>query len=93
MNNKWVRQETYSGKLTENITQATARDILVEAMKRLEDAGLDIVGHVHDEVILEVPKGQYTVEDVCTIMNQNPAWAEDLPLDSDGYTGNYYFKS
>ena len=93
MNNKWMRGETYSGKLVENITQATARDILVEAMKRIEDAGLYIVGHVHDEVILEVPHAKYTVEEVCTIMNQNPVWADGLPLDSDGYKGNYYFKS
>ena len=91
-NNKWVRGETYSGKLTENITQATARDLLAEAMRRMELAGLGIVGHVHDEVILEVPKGQYTVDDVCNIMNQNPRWADGLPLSSAGYTGNYYFK-
>lgn len=91
-NNKWVRGETYSGKLTENITQATARDLLAEAMRRMEIAGLDIVGHVHDEVILEVPKRQYTVDDVCNIMNQNPRWADGLPLSSAGYTGNYYFK-
>ena len=51
-NNKWSRIETYSGKLVENITQATARDLLAEAMWRIEKAGLDIVGHVHDEVIL-----------------------------------------
>ena len=61
-------------------------------MRRMELAGLGIVGHVHDEVILEVPKGQYTVDDVCNIMNQNPAWADGLPLSSAGYTGNYYFK-
>lgn len=91
-NNKWTRGETYSGKLTENITQATARDLLAEAMRRMELAGLGIVGHVHDEVILEVPKGQYTVDDVCNIMNRNPAWADGLPLSSAGYTGNYYFK-
>ena len=59
----------------------------------MELEGLDIVGHVHDEVILEVPKGQYTVDDVCAIMNQNPVWSDGLPLDSDGYKGNYYFKS
>ena len=91
-NNKWVRQETYSGKLTENITQATARDLLAEAMRRMELAGLGIVGHVHDEVILEVPKGQYTVDDVCGTMNLNPSWADGLPLSSAGYTGKYYFK-
>jgi len=91
-NNKWTRGETYSGKLTENITQATARDLLAEAMRRMELAGLGIVGHVHDEVILEVPKGQYTVDDVCNIMNRNPAWADGLPLSSAGYTGAWYYK-
>lgn len=90
--NKWVRGQTYSGKLVENCTQATARDILAEAMWRLEQTGLDIVGHVHDEVILEVPKGSITVDEVCAIMNQNPTWADGLPLDSAGYTGDYYFK-
>ena len=90
--NKWSRGETYSGKLVENITQATARDLLAEAMWRMEQAGLKTVGHVHDEVILEVPEGSVTVEDVCAIMNQNPAWADGLPLASAGYQGKYYYK-
>lgn len=92
-NNKWTRGETYSGKLTENITQATARDLLAEAMRRMELAGLDIVGHVHDEVILEVPKDQYTVDEICDLMAQSPKWTDGLPLVADGYKGNYYFKS
>ena len=92
-NNKWCRGETYSGKLVENITQATARDLLAEAMWRMEQAGYDIVAHVHDEVILEVPKGSTTVDAVCGIMNQNPSWAERLPLSSAGYVGEkFYFK-
>jgi len=91
-NNKWVRGETYSGKLTENITQATARDLLAEAMRRMELAGLEIVGHVHDEVILEVQKNSITVDEVCGIMNQNPKWADGLPLSSAGYTGAWYYK-
>ena len=92
-NNKWSRQETYSGKLVENITQATARDLLAEAMWRIEQAGIDIVGHVHDEVILEVPEGSMTVEDVCKLMNQNPAWADGLILNSAGYGDcAYYYK-
>lgn len=90
--NKWSRGETYSGKLVENCTQSTARDLLAEAMWRMERAGLDIVGHVHDEVILEVPKGTITVENVCSIMNQNPVWANGLVLSSAGYRGDYYFK-
>ena len=55
-NHKWARQETYSGRLVENATQAIARDILAEAMARIEDEGLNIVAHVHDEVIIEAPK-------------------------------------
>ena len=91
-NNKWGRGETYSGKLVENITQATARDLLAEAMWRMEQAGLDIVGHVHDEVILEVPTDAMTVDDVVSIMSVNPKWADGLPLNAAGYTGFYYFK-
>ena len=91
-NNKWTRGETYSGKLTENITQATARDLLAEVMWRMESAGLNIVGHVHDEVIIEAPEDSITVDEVCAIMNQNPKWAEGLPLSSSGYWGRYYFK-
>ena len=92
-NNKWARGETYSGRLVENITQSTARDLLAEAMWRLEQAGYDIVAHVHDEVILEAPKGSTTVDAVCGIMNQNPSWAEELPLSSAGYVGEkFYFK-
>ena len=90
--NKWARGETYSGKLVENITQATARDLLAEAMWRMEQAGLAIVGHVHDEVILEVAVDSITVDQVCAIMNQNPSWADGLPLSSAGYQGFYYFK-
>lgn len=92
--NKWCRIEQYGGRATENVCQATARDILAEAMWRLEKAGLAIIGHVHDEVILEVPEGSVTVEEVSAIMNQNPPWADGLVLNSDGYFGmDYYFKS
>ena len=91
--NKWSRGETYSGKIVENITQSTARDLLAEAMWRMEQKGLDIVAHIHDEVVLEVPKDSVTVEDVTRIMNENPSWAEGLPLSSAGYFGpDFYFK-
>lgn len=90
--NKWARGETYSGKLVENITQATARDLLAEAMWRMEQRGLGIVGHVHDEVILEVPKGSISVDEVCAVMGESPRWAEGAPLAAAGYRGDYYFK-
>lgn len=91
-NNKWSRQETYSGKLVENATQAIARDILTEAMFRLEKSGFEIVGHVHDEVIIEAPAGRYTVDEVCAKMAENPPWCPDIPLAAAGYRGDYYFK-
>lgn len=91
-NNKWSRLETYSGKLVENATQAIARDILTEAMFRLEKSGFEIVGHVHDEVIIEAPVGKYTVEEVCAKMAENPPWCQDIPLAAAGYRGDYYFK-
>ena len=90
--NKWSRIETYGPKCVENLTQAIARDILCETMQRMEKAGLDIVGHVHDEVIIEAPIGRYTVDDVCSIMNQRPSWGKDIELSSAGYKGVYYFK-
>lgn len=80
-------------RIVSNCTQATARDLLLEAMWRVERAGLDIVGHVHDEMILEVPTDSITVDEVVRIMSINPAWAEGLPLNADGYSGFYYFKS
>jgi hypothetical protein len=79
-------------RIVSNCTQATARDLLAEAMWRMEQAGIGIVGHVHDEVILEVPTGTISVDDVCAIMNTNPEWADGLPLNSAGYRGFYYFK-
>lgn len=53
---------------------------------------LNIVAHVHDEVIIEAPKDQYTVEEICKLMSENPAWCKGLPLAAAGYKGNYYFK-
>lgn len=91
-NHKWARQETYSGRLVENATQAIARDILAEAMARIEDEGLNIVAHVHDEVIIEAPKGKHTVEEICQLMAANPDWCDGLPLAAAGYKGDYYFK-
>ena len=92
-NHKWSRQETYSGRLVENATQAIARDILAEAMARMEDYGLSIVGHVHDEVIIEAPIGKYKVDEVCKLMSIKPDWCEGLPLSATGYLApSYYFK-
>ena len=89
---KWCRIETYGPKLVENIVQGTARDILAEAMLGLKKKGFDIVMHIHDEAVLEVPEGISSVEEVCGIMAQQPRWAEGLPLRADGYECAFYQK-
>ena len=89
----WGRQETYGGKIVENCTQGIARDLLVDAILRMEKAGLEIVAHVHDEVIIESPIGAHTVDEICDLMAVNPPWADGLPLAADGYRGDFYFKS
>ena len=92
MTKKWERIETFGGKLVENITQATARDLLVCAMKGLRDKGFHIVMHVHDEIVLEVPYGVSSVEEICSIMAENSPWAKGLPLKADGYECEFYRK-
>lgn len=88
---KWELTDTWGGKLVENIVQAIARDCLAFAMIRLRGAGYDIVGHVHDEVIIEAPLDA-KVEDVCAIMGSTLEWAPGLILNADGYETFYYKK-
>ena len=88
---KWERLDSYGPKFVENIVQATARDILSEAMLRLNVAGYRIVMHVHDEVVIEAPETA-RLEDVCAIMGQTPSWAKGLLLRADGYVTDFYKK-
>jgi DNA polymerase len=83
--------ETYGPKLTENLVQATARDILAEAMLRLDACGYKIVMHVHDEVVIEAP-ADASLEEICAVMGQTPSWAKGLLLRADGYTCDFYKK-
>ena len=89
---KWMRLESFGGKFVENIVQATARDLLVEAMQRLSHKGYKIVMHVHDEVVLEVPDGVSSVQEVCAIMAETPVWADGLVLNADGFESRFYKK-
>lgn len=89
---KWMRIETYGPKLVENIVQATARDLLAQAILRLRNQGFDIVMHIHDEAVLEVPEGVSGVEEICQIMSEQPDWAAGLPLRADGYECAFYKK-
>jgi len=88
---KWLRLESYGPKFVENIVQATARDILAEAMLRLDAAGYRIVMHVHDEAVIEAPENE-SLEQICDIMGQQPSWAKGLLLRADGYVCDFYKK-
>ena len=89
----WVRMDTYGGKLTENIVQATARDILAHAIVNLEKAGYPIVLHVHDEIVSEIPKNTGSIEEFEEIMSKLPKWAAGWPVKaSGGWRGFRYGK-
>lgn len=90
----WSDVDTYGGKLAENITQAVARDILALAIKKLDRAGFEIVMHVHDEAVCEVPIGkeQWALDQMCDIMGQDIDWAPGLPNSAEGYITEFYKK-
>jgi DNA polymerase len=91
---KWARQKTYGGKLTENVVQAIARDLMAEAMLRIEDAGpWEIVLSVHDELIAERDlKSDGSLDRFCELMETLPAWAEGCPIAVEGWSGARYHK-
>lgn len=92
-NRKWERISTYGGKLTENIVQAVARDLLCNALMNLAQAGYQIDFHVHDEVIMEVPEdSEKNLEEAIGLMCRLPDWAEGLPLNAAGFESSYYMK-
>ena len=88
--NKWDKIESYGGKFVENIVQAIARDILAEAMMRLEKKGFNIVMHIHDEVVIESDSS--SIEEINEIMSAVPEWAPGLILDADGFESKFYKK-
>lgn len=88
---KWERLESYGAKFVENIVQATARDILAEAMLRLNNEGYAVVMHIHDEVVIEAPP-KTSIDEICRVMGQTPKWADGLLLRADGYVCDFYRK-
>lgn len=88
---KWGKVRTYGGKLTENIVQAVARDILGIVILRAKAANLNIVFHIHDEIIVEATPDQ-TLADVEALFSKPIDWCRDLPLKGAGYTTPYYLK-
>lgn len=88
---KWGKIDSYGPKFVENIIQAMSRDILAEAMARIEAAGYDIVMHVHDEAVIEAPRDA-VLEDMCQIMSKAPDWTPGLILNAAGYECEFYQK-
>lgn len=90
---QWSVQDTYGGKLVENITQATARDLMAEAMVAADESGLyDVILSVHDELIAEVDEGKGSVEEFEELMARTPAWASGCPVKAEGWRGRRYRK-
>lgn len=93
--NKWGRIETYGGKLVENVVQAIARDCLAQAIEHLETAGLPVVFHIHDEVVIDTAAfdtNDAMLDKVVKIMSTPIPWAEGLPLGADGWVGAFFKK-
>ena len=94
VNNAWVTESTYGGKLVENITQAVARDCLALTLTRLSGNGLPAIMHIHDEAVIEVPKDE--ADEYLDIVEKTFAlpipWAEGLVLTAAGFTNDYYMK-
>ena len=92
---QWLSTDLYGGKITENIVQAIARDLIGYAMLQLENNGYGITMHVHDEAIAEIPADGHEQEyynNMVKLMSTPPDWAADLPLNADGYITPFYKK-
>lgn len=88
---KWEVTSTYGGKMVENIVQAIARDCLAVTLERIASKGLQVVFHVHDEVIIDAPM-ETTVEEICDLMAEPIPWAPGLVLKGAGFESSYYMK-
>ena len=90
--NRWSKEKTYGGKITENITQAVARDILALAMLRLEKAGYPVIFSVHDEIVCEVPKSEKNITEFRRLLEICPDWATGLSIKAECWQGKRYRK-
>lgn len=91
---QWAWVDTYGGKLSENIIQAIARDLLADGMRRLDAAGFEIVMHVHDEVVADIPNEgtDFVLSEMCRILGEPVPWAKGLGTPAEGFITNYYKK-
>jgi DNA polymerase len=91
-NGQWKRVRTYGGKLTENLVQATSREIMMPAAVRLEEAGYPVILTVYDEAVTEPPIGFGSKEELEAIMAIMPEWAAGWPITVDAWEGDRYLK-
>lgn len=89
---KWAEIDTYGGRLVENQCQAVARDCLAEKLWPLEQAGYPVVFSIHDEIVADVPKSYADLKTVQQIMSAPMPWAPGLPLNAEGWVGDYFKK-
>ena len=89
---KWRRSALYGGLIVQNATQAVARDLLVNGMRKAEAAGYPVISHVYDEIITEVPRGFGDLAEFERLICELPDWAAGLPLTSGGWRGKRYRK-
>jgi hypothetical protein len=92
---QWTRLKTYGGKITENVVQAIARDLLADAMQRLNAADYEIIMLVHDEIVCEIPddeKAEEVLEHICELMGESLDIYSGVPFPADGYVTPYYKK-
>lgn len=85
-----VPESTYGGKLTENVVQALSRDVLRDALIRLDRSPYAVVLHVHDSIAAEVPSGTGEVSEFCRLMAETPSWATGLPIAVEGYRSRHF---
>lgn len=89
---RWCEQDTYGGSLAENVTQAVARDVLVNGIRNVEAAGYPVVMHVHDEAVAEVPSDFGSVDEFEKLLCKPAGWMEGLPVVAEGYRATRYRK-
>lgn len=89
---RWCRMPTYAGRLVENLIQGLARDVLRDAMLSLDEHGYQLLATIHDEVLIEMPYGQGSLDEVLDIMGRPLPWAPGLPLKAEGFETSFFAK-
>jgi len=92
MTKKWVQRSLYGGLQTENVVQATARDLMANSMRRVQAAGYNVVLTVHDEVLVETPNDNGSLSEFNALMSERPNWCQNMPLQVEGWEGQRYRK-